>query len=93
MARINIRVAPAARAAKPYVAGRYGDGWKVRLTAPAEKGKANAQLIKLISEVTGVSQAQVELVHGGASRNKLIDVNGISDDQIGNLMDAAMEQG
>lgn len=36
------------------VVGRYGDGWKIRLRAVPERGKANEQVVRLLSEVLGL---------------------------------------
>ena len=56
--RIRLRVSPGA--ARSRVVGRHGDGWKVRVAAPAENGKANAGSLE---DETG------ELVSGSADNH------------------------
>ena len=73
--RIRLRVAPGA--ARSDVVGRHGDGWKVRVAAAPERGKANDVLIGLLAKVLLVPQADVAVVSGFASRDKIVAVNGI----------------
>lgn len=73
--RIRLRVAPGA--ARSDVVGRHGDGWKVRVAAAPERGKANDVLIGLLAKVLVVPQADVAVVSGFASRDKIVAVNGI----------------
>lgn len=56
-------------------------GIVVYLTEPADKGKANMQLLKTLSRLLG---APVRLVSGAASRKKLIEVDGLSEDEFRN---------
>ena len=46
-----------------------GDVWKIAIAAPAEKGKANRELIKFLQEVL---KCKVEIVRGLASRRKVL---------------------
>ena len=79
-ARLTLRVSPgAARAA---VVGRHGAGWKLRVVAAAENGKANAAVVRLLSDVLGVSAADVAIVSGHASRDKTVALTGIDTDEI-----------
>jgi uncharacterized protein len=73
--RIRLRVAPGA--ARSDVVGRHGDGWKVRVAAAPERGKANDALIGLLAKVLLVPQVDVAVVSGFASRDKIVAVNGI----------------
>ncbi len=73
--RIRLRVAPGA--ARSDVVGRHGDGWKVRVAAAPERGKANDALVGLVAKVLLVSQADVAVVSGFGSRDKIVAVNGI----------------
>jgi uncharacterized protein len=73
--RIRLRVAPGA--ARSDVVGRHGDGWKVRVAAAPDRGKANAALIGLLAKVLLVPQSDVAVVSGFSSRDKIVAVNGI----------------
>jgi uncharacterized protein (TIGR00251 family) len=73
--RIRLRVAPGA--ARSDVVGRHGDGWKVRVAAAPERGKANDALVGLLAKVLLVPQADVVVVSGFGSRDKIVAVRGI----------------
>jgi uncharacterized protein YggU (UPF0235/DUF167 family) len=45
--RVVVFVVPGAKG--PGVVGRHGDGWKVRVAAPAERGRANEALLGLLA--------------------------------------------
>ncbi|MBI2664404.1 DUF167 domain-containing protein [Candidatus Woesearchaeota archaeon] len=51
-------------------------GLKVRLTRPAVKGRANKELVELLADYFSVRKADVEIVKGGTSRNKLVRIYG-----------------
>ena len=48
--------------------------FKVYLTKPPLKGKANQQLIKIFAEYIGVKEYQVEIIKGERGRNKIVRV-------------------
>lgn len=74
--RLSLRVSPGAK--RSVIAGRYGDGWKVRVNAAAEKGKANEELIRLLRDALDVGRRDLTIVHGQSSRDKLVEVTGIN---------------
>lgn len=47
---------------------------KIKIKAPPVDGEANAALIKFLSEVTGLAQKKISVVHGHTSKNKLIEL-------------------
>ena len=47
----------------------------MRVTATAEKNKANKAVVKLLSKYFGVSQSSFELIKGSACKNKIFRVN------------------
>jgi len=72
----SVRVQP--RASQTAIAGVIGDSVKVALAAPPVDGKANEALIRFFAELFGVARSHVEIVSGGASRNKVVRVVGVS---------------
>lgn len=74
--RLALRVAPGARRSE--VVGRYGGGWKVRVAAPPEGGRANAAVCDLLASALGVPRRTVAIVSGHNSRDKLVEVAGIA---------------
>lgn len=73
---IRLHVSPGSR--RPAVAGRHGDARKVRVTAAPERGRANAAVVRLVAEALGVARADVELVSGAGSREKVVLVHGLA---------------
>jgi len=78
--QITVRVSPGAR--RTEVAGRYGAGWKVRVAAPPERGRANEALVLHLAELLGVRKAAVRVVAGPASRDKVVEVDGLTAAQV-----------
>ena len=74
---ITIRLQP--RASRSEIVGERDGRVVVRVTAPAVDGRANAALLALVAERAGVPNGAVELVRGGASRDKVVRVEGMSE--------------
>jgi uncharacterized protein (TIGR00251 family) len=78
--RLHLRVGPGAK--KPGVVGRHGHAWKLRVAAPPERGKANDAVLDLLAATLEVPRANVTLVSGGGSRNKIVELTGIAPEEI-----------
>jgi len=50
-------------------------GLKIYLTAVPVNGKANKELIKLLSEKLNVSKSKISIIKGEKSKNKIIEVD------------------
>jgi uncharacterized protein (TIGR00251 family) len=74
--RIRVHVAP--RASANRVLGVHDGALKVALTAPPVEGAANKALIEFLAKALGVPRSRVELLSGQTSRNKVVEVFGIS---------------
>jgi uncharacterized protein (TIGR00251 family) len=89
VARIELTVAPGA--ARSELVGRHGNGWRVRVAAPPERGRANRALEELLAESLGVSRADVAVVAGRSSRHKVVEVTGLSAGEIDRRLEASLE--
>jgi uncharacterized protein (TIGR00251 family) len=89
--RLKVRVSPGAR--RPGIAGRHGDGWKVRVAEPPEDGRANEAVLTLLAETLDVPRARVTLVSGHSSREKIVVLEGLEQAQTERLLDAAGQKG
>lgn len=74
--RIRLRVSPGA--ARSQLVGRREDVWKVRVKAPPERGRANEAVTELLAELLGVDRRRVTLVAGFTSKDKVVEVDGLS---------------
>jgi len=72
---VQLRVSPGASRAE--VVGRHGEGWKIRVAAPPEGGKANDAVLRLLAETLGLPRRDVALVSGHAARDKVVSLAGI----------------
>ena len=79
-------------AGRPAVAGRRGDVLHIRVAPPPVDGKANIASVELVSELFGVSRADVEIIGGERSRMKRVRVRGVSADQARRALEAAIEE-
>ena len=80
--RIRVRLTP--KAASNRVQGVVCDAdgtaaLKVGVTAPPEKGKANAALLKLLAREWRVPKGDLSLVAGHRDRRKVVHLNGDPD--------------
>ena len=73
--RLRVRVSPGARPVG--VAGRIGEMWKLRVAAPAEGGRANAAVVRLLAETIGVPRTRIALVSGHGARDKVVELDGV----------------
>jgi len=74
-----VRVSPGAR--RTEIAGRHGDGWKVRVAAPPEDGRANEAVLRLLAERLGLPRRSVTIVSGHTAREKVVELDGISQER------------
>jgi uncharacterized protein (TIGR00251 family) len=64
------------------VVGEHGGAVKIKLRAPAIEGKANAALIRFLAEQMKLPQHTIVLRRGHKSRDKLIRVDGLSQEDV-----------
>lgn len=74
--RFNVRLQP--RSSRSGVEGMHGDALKVRVHAPPVEGAANEALVAVLAEALGVAKGAVRVVAGAASRNKVVEVAGVT---------------
>ena len=81
MARLTVKVHPRAR--RSAVTGRLGEAWKLDLTAPPIEGKANDACVRFLAELVGVPRARVRIVTGLTSRTKVVEIEGVTEEEFG----------
>lgn len=77
--RLPIKVVPGS--SRSGIAGWLGDTLRVRVTAPAERGKANAAVEALLTEVLGLAGGGVRIVSGSSSPRKTVEIVGLTESE------------
>ena len=78
--RLVIKVVPGS--SQEGIAGWLGDALKVRVRAPAEGGKANAAVERVLAHALGVAAAQARVIRGKTSARKVVEVSELSDVEV-----------
>lgn len=73
--RVRLRVSPGAGRAA--IVGRHGDGWKVRVTAAPEHGRANDAVLRLLADALSLPRESLTLVSGHSARDKIVELTGL----------------
>lgn len=79
-AKISVRVYP--NAARNEVVDFTDGVLRVKVSAPPVKGKANKELIALLSQVLAVDKSSVIIIKGHTSRSKVIAIDGLSQEEL-----------
>ncbi len=77
---LHVKALPGSR--RDEVRGVDGGVLKVAVTAPPEKGKANKALLAVLAEFLGVPRRDVTIISGETSRDKRIEVAGVTVAQV-----------
>ena len=79
--RITVRLQP--RASRDEVLGWNEEGaLRVRVKAPPVDGAANVALVQLLAKTIGVAKAKITLVSGATARNKIIEIEGLTGEEL-----------
>ena len=64
-------------ASRSELVGRHGEGWRARVAAAPERGRANEALCKLLAEALDVPRRSVQVVAGQSARVKVVEIDGL----------------
>lgn len=70
-------------ASRDEIAGWLGDALKIRVTAPPERGRANAAVEHLLAAALGVPAECVRVVAGLSSARKTVAIERLSVTEVG----------
>ncbi len=88
MATLRFHIVPNAKQNK--VIGTRGAAIKIKLRAPAVEGKANAALRSFLAEELNISASRITLTRGQKSREKLICIDALSEEDVRRRLLAAV---
>jgi uncharacterized protein (TIGR00251 family) len=69
---LTLHVQPGAK--RNEIVGLHSDALKVKLAAPPIEGRANEALLKFIAELFDVPLRNTQLLKGGQSRHKVVEI-------------------
>ena len=78
--KLQIKVIPSS--SKDCIVGWLENTLKIKVKAPADKGKANKAVIKLLEGNLKLAKGSISITNGTTSGNKIIEIDGINDDVI-----------
>ena len=70
--KLHIKVIPSS--SKDCIAGWLEDTLKVKVKAPAEKGKANKAIIKVLEKTLNLPKGSIHITSGITSSRKVIEI-------------------
>jgi uncharacterized protein (TIGR00251 family) len=85
--RVRLHVSPGSR--RTELAGRHDDGWKVRVAAPPEGGRANDAVLELLAERLELPRRAISIVSGHRARDKVVEMTGVDPDSIERKLEGA----
>ena len=78
--KLSLKVVPGS--SRNGISGWLGDSLKIRVTAPAESGKANAAVMALLAETLDIPVNAMEIVSGISTPRKIIEIRGLTEKEI-----------
>lgn len=74
---IRVRVTP--NSSRESVSFDISEGLTVKLKSPPVEGRANKELIRIVSSKLGVAPSSIAIIKGLSSRNKTLVATGLSE--------------
>ncbi len=84
--KIDVRVQP--KSSRNQVDGFEDGTLRLRVTAPPVDGKANTAVIALLAKTLGVGRSRLEIVRGHSSRNKVVSIATLSEQEVRRRIEA-----
>jgi len=77
---MNLRVRVQPRAKRNALVPWQDGQWKLYVTAPAVEGQANEACVEFLARMLGIPRSRVSIVSGEKSRNKVVSLEGITEE-------------
>jgi len=77
---IKVRVQP--KSSRNQVDGFQDGALRIRVTAAPTEGQANAAVIAILAKTLGVSKSRLEIIRGHSSRDKVISVDALTEQEV-----------
>lgn len=86
---LKLRVIPGARRSE--IVGMHGDSLKLKVSSPAQEGKANDAVLELLAHELAISVRSLSLVSGAKSRDKVVEIFGVGSEAIQEALARVLE--
>ncbi len=86
--KLQIKVIPSS--SKDCIVGWLENRLKIKVKAPADRGKANKAVIKLLERNLELAKGSISITSGTTSGNKIIEIDAINDDAIHQKLSAIL---
>ncbi len=73
--RLTLKLKVVPRASRDAVVGWMGNRLKIAVTAPPEKGRANAAVVKLLARTLGIPGSNLRITAGKSSPAKTVSID------------------
>ena len=84
---LRVRVSPGSK--KDGVLGQRGDCLKIAVRTPAEGGRANREVCRILADYIGLAPREVEVIRGVRSRDKVLLIRGVSASKLLKVLNAS----
>jgi uncharacterized protein len=85
--RIAVTVQPGAHRSE--IVECTGDVWRIKIAAPADKGKANKELVNFLSKTLEIGKDGISVDRGLTSHYKLVTISNLSQEEVTRKLTAA----
>jgi uncharacterized protein (TIGR00251 family) len=85
--KLELKVIPAS--SRDSVVGWLGNALKIKVRAPAEKGRANQSVENLLTKTLGLPRGVVAITAGHTSSSKTVEITGLDRGELDNRLAAA----
>ena len=85
---IKVWVQP--KSSRNQVDGFQDGALRVRVTAAPTEGQANAAVIAILAKTLGVSKSRLEIIRGYSSRDKVVSVDTLTEQEVQRKIEAGV---
>ena len=89
MNNFPVKVQP--KASRDQVVGYRGGVLQLRVSAPPDKGRANAAVVALLADALGVAKFRVRIVRGQSSRDKVLAVESLTQEGVRGILETGVD--
>ena len=72
--RMNLRVSPGSSYSGVRGYNQWRNEWDIHIRSPPEKGKANSELVEVLSEIFSIPSSRIEIISGHRDHKKTVEV-------------------